>query len=87
MPAGSIDLARIPHDALAGAAVLRHVTDSTECRVSATYSNVTSIVWQRNNAAAQLGNPDAPKALRTPLPTRMLVTTLTSNALPLETSE
>lgn len=53
---------------------------SSECTaVFATYGNLTSVVWQRMQRNRYLGNPQAPEALRRPLPPRLLTFSMSSD--------
>lgn len=81
-PGESTALARLPSTALAELDPL--MRDAGACTLSLFYSNVACRAWQRSNGGAPRGNPNAGPAL---LPRNMLVTSMTSNALPLKPSE
>ncbi|MCH8967089.1 MAG: hypothetical protein IID43_05385 [Planctomycetes bacterium] len=81
-PGGSIEVGRIAVAELAGTEFLRKIGDPCGCAVSASYVNLTDIIWQRTQAADWLGNPNAPNVLRKPLPRRVLATRLRSNDVP-----
>lgn len=49
--------------------------------LTASYSNLANRTWQRMAGVQWLGNPQAPVALRKPLPRRMLMTTLRSDSV------
>ena len=77
-PGASVELGRTPVSSLTASSVCTPAGGGDGCTIHAVYSNITGIVWQRAQASGLLGNSKAPKALREPLPRRMLVTTLSS---------
>ncbi len=78
-PADRVELGRLPRAA---------VTGGDECEVVVTYTNVTGLAWQVQNADALRRHPGAPQSLRAPLPQRMLATALSARAdCPPATSE
>jgi len=56
-------------------------------QVWARYTNLIDAAWQREHASQMINNPQAPEALRTQLPLRLLLTTLDSEILTIQESE
>ena len=84
-PGSAVELQRFPLSAAAGAARCPGSSGPDQSvAIRASYTNLTSFAWQREHAASLLGDPRAPEALRTPLPKRMLTTSLHSSSLPLK---
>ncbi len=84
-PAGVVELQRVRLLEITRAATCPESSvHDASVSVRASYANLTSFAWQRDEGDSLLGNPRAPKALQTPLPKRMLTATVSSNELVLE---
>ncbi len=83
LPGDSVVVGRLSMESVARLTTESRSAGEAVPELFARYTNLAGLVWQRDRAPRLVGNPNALKDLRSPLPRSLLTATLTSNRVSL----